>query len=299
MQSTSKILMIRPINFGFNEQTAGNNSFQVRGFEENSNDLAQKEFDQFVSILKENLVDVITIQDSSEPVTPDSIFPNNWFSTHEGKTMVLYPMYAPNRREERKESVIEKIKEICNIKRVVDLTYLENDSKFLEGTGSMILDRDNNLLYACKSPRTDVSALEEFCDQLDYDMFVFEAYDRDSKEIYHTNVMMSVCSDFVTICLDSIKDLNQRESIIELIEESGKEILEISLDQMENFAGNMLEIRSTKGEKIIVMSKRAYESLDSDQIETIAHYAKIIYSNLETIENNGGGSARCMIAELF
>lgn len=291
--------MIRPINFGFNEQTAGNNSFQVRGFEENSNDLAQKEFDQFVSILRDNLVDVVTIQDSSEPVTPDSIFPNNWFSTHEGKTMVLYPMYAPNRREERKESVIEKIKEICNIKRVVDLTYLENDSKFLEGTGSMILDRDNNLIYACKSPRTDESALEEFCDQLDYDMFVFEAYDREGKEIYHTNVMMSVCSDFATICLDAIKDLDQRESIIELIEESGKEILEISLDQMENFAGNMLEIRSTKGEKIIVMSKRAYESLDSDQIETIAHYAKIIYSNLETIENNGGGSARCMIAELY
>lgn len=291
--------MIRPSNFGFNEQTASNNSFQIRGFESDSNILAQNEFDQFVSILKENDIDVNIIQDSLEPITPDSIFPNNWFSTHEGKTLVLYPMFAPNRRLERKGFIIDKIKELCNITRVVDLSYFEEESKYLEGTGSMILDRDNNLLYACKSPRTNENALEEFCDQLDYDMYIFGAYDRDGKEIYHTNVMMSVCTDFVTICLDAIKDLDQREGIIELIEESGKEILEISLDQMENFAGNMLEVSSKKGDKIIVMSKRAYDSLDPDQIETITHYAKIVYSNLSTIENNGGGSARCMIAELF
>lgn len=299
MQSTYKILMIRPVNFGFNEQTSGNNAFQVRGDEENARSKAIKEFDEFAELLRSNGVDLSVVEDTPEPHTPDSVFPNNWFSTHEGGTLVLYPMYAPNRREERKPSVINFIKENFKVKRVVDLTGNEKSELFLEGTGSMIIDRDHNLVYACRSPRTDEKVLEQFCEELDYDYFLFGASDASGNDIYHTNVMMCVGTEFVVVCLDAVKDIDERENLIGLIEESDKEIVEISLEQMSKFAGNMLEVKSKEGEKLLVMSKRAYNSLNQEQVDTLQKYCRIISPNLTTIENNGGGSARCMMAEIY
>ena len=299
MQSTYKILMIRPVNFGFNEQTSGNNAFQVRGDEENARSKAIKEFDEFAELLRSNGVDLSVVEDTPEPHTPDSVFPNNWFSTHEGGTLVFYPMYAPNRREERKPSVINFIMENFKVKRVVDLTGNEKSELFLEGTGSMIIDRDHNLVYACRSPRTDEKVLEQFCEELDYDYFLFGASDASGNDIYHTNVMMCVGTEFVVVCLDAVKDIDERENLIGLIEESDKEIVEISLEQMSKFAGNMLEVKSKEGEKLLVMSKRAYNSLNQEQVDTLQKYCRIISPNLTTIENNGGGSARCMMAEIY
>ncbi len=299
MQSTSKILMIRPIKFGFNEQTSTNNAFQVKGFEQDAAIKAGAEFDAFVEMLRAQDVEVVVIEDTPQPHTPDSIFPNNWFSTHQGGTLVLYPMFAPNRRLERKPTVLDFLKQNKNVKRIVDLTYFEGENKFLEGTGSMVPDRDSNLIYACKSIRTNQEVLEKFCDELDFDYLLFDAFDQAGNPIYHTNVMMSVCTKFVVVCLDAIKDLDERASLIELAEENDKEVIEISLEQMAQFAGNMLEVRSKSGELLLVMSKTAKESLDQEQIEKLESYCKIIAPNLSTIENNGGGSARCMIAELF
>lgn len=291
--------MIRPVNFGFNEQTSGNNAFQVRGHEENARAKALKEFDEFTDLLRSNGVQLFVVEDTPEPHTPDSVFPNNWFSTHEGGTFVLYPMYAQNRRQERKPTVINFIKENFKVKREVDLTGNEKSELFLEGTGSMIIDRDHNLVYACRSPRTDEKVLEQFCEELEYDYFLFGASDADGNEIYHTNVMMCVGTEFVVVCLDAVKDMDERENLIGLIEESDKEIVEISLDQMGKFAGNMLEVMSTNGERLLVMSKRAYNSLTQEQVDTLQKYCRIISPNLTTIENNGGGSARCMMAEIY
>lgn len=299
MQSTSKILMVRPVNFAFNEQTWANNTFQVKGFEQDAAVKAVAEFDAFVNMLREQNVQVVVIEDTPQPHTPDSIFPNNWFSTHQGGTLVLYPMFAPNRRLERKPAVVDYLKGECNVKRVVDLTRFEKENKFLEGTGSMVPDRDNNLIYACRSVRTNQGVLEEFCDELDYDFFLFDAFDQEGSPIYHTNVMMSVCSEFVVVCLDAIKDLDDRANLIGLVEESDKEVIEISLEQMGQFAGNMIEVRSQAGEPLLVMSLAAKNSLDAQQLKKLEGYCKIVAPNLTTIENNGGGSARCMIAELF
>lgn len=291
--------MVRPVNFGYNQQTAANNSFQIEGDQSGVAAKGRQEFDAFVEILRANGVEVVVIEDTPEPHTPDSIFPNNWFSTHQGGSLVLYPMYAPNRRLERKSAVLEYLKEGGRYKRVVDLTQYEEKGLFLEGTGSIVPDRDSNLAYVCRSPRSDESLLELFCDEMDFDYFLFDAFDQEGNAIYHTNVMMSVCTNFVVACLDAITNIEQRENFIALVEESDKEIIEISLEQMNAFAGNMLEVRSTSGEPLLVMSERAYNSLSDSQIKNIERYCKIIYANLSTIEDNGGGSARCMMAEIF
>jgi hypothetical protein len=291
--------MIRPVKFGFNEQTSGDNAFQVKGDEQEAATKAGKEFDAFVSLLKAEGVEVTVIEDTPEPHTPDSIFPNNWFSTHQGGTLVFYPMFAPNRRLERKPAVVEHLRKLPGVRRVVDLTDSESKGKFLEGTGSMVFDRDNNLVYACRSPRTNEEVLERFCDELDFDYYLFDAVDAGGNPIYHTNVMMSVCTGFIVACLDSIRDIDQRSNLIALAEESDKEVVEISLDQMAEFAGNMLEVRSAKGEPLLIMSARARKSLTRVQSEQLEKYCKIVSPDLTTIENNGGGSARCMIAELF
>lgn len=299
MQSTNKILMVRPSNFGFNSQTSANNAFQKEGFAEMANEKATAEFDNFTATLKDAGVEVMVINDTPEPHTPDSVFPNNWFSTHEGGTLVLYPMFAPNRRLERKEGVINFLKSNFKFKRVVDLTDFEKKEKFLEGTGSMILDRDNCIAFACRSQRTDEEVLEQFCDELEYDYLIFDACDASGKPIYHTNVMMCVGSAFAIVCLDAVDDINQREDLIGLIEESDKTIIEISLEQMEEFAGNMLEVRGKEGQPLLVMSARAKRALTNEQVSKLEKYCKIIAPELETIENNGGGSARCMMAEIF
>lgn len=298
IQTTDSVLMVRPVSFDFNEQTAVNNAFQQKGFEKDAQEIALQEFDSFVKLLIENHITVEVVYDTIEPPTPDSIFPNNWFSTHPN-TIVLYPMYAQNRRNERREDITDLIKNKAHITTIVDLTKWEGKGKFLEGTGSLVLDRVNNIAYACKSPRTDENVLEEFASALDYEYFLFDATDKDGKQIYHTNVMMCIGTEFVVICLDSISNIDERVALIESLEENGKEIVEISLDQMENFAGNMLELVNSKGEHLLIMSARAKSALNQKQISTLESFCKLVAPELTIIENNGGGSARCMIAEIF
>ncbi len=299
MQASSTILMVRPVRFGFNEQTAANNSFQRRGFEKSAQEKALEEFDNFVSLLRSGGVEVLVAQDTEEPHTPDSIFPNNWFSTHETGELVIYPMCAPNRRLERKEGVLNLIMGTNRVKKIIDLTSWEEKGLFLEGTGSMILDRVNKLAYVCRSPRSDESVLQKLCDELDYEYFIFSAYDSNDSLIYHTNVMMCVAEKFVVACLDSIKDIDERQSFIELVEDCDKELIEISIDQMESFAGNMLEIKNKNGEPILIMSSTAKSCLTPHQLSKLMGYCKIISPDIAVIEINGGGSARCMMAEIF
>lgn len=316
---TNKVLMVRPVAFGYNSQTAENNKFQQNGFEEGAQQKALEEFDNYVKELREAGIEVLVVEDTPEPHTPDSIFPNNWFSTHsaeelssddaqdgaDGKsTIVLYPMFAPNRREERGKNVMERLKEhYGNSYNLVDFTESEKEGAFLEGTGSLILDRENKIAYACISPRTDEDLLDEWADRLGYDYCSFEATDDDGTPIYHTNVMMCIGSRYAIVCLDAIENIEERMTLIEVVEESGKEIFEITLEQMESFAGNMLELQGKdamgKSRAVLVMSKTAKESLDSEQLHLLQNYATIVAPDLDCIEKNGGGSARCMIAEIF
>lgn len=298
MQTTSNILMIRPVNFSFNAETAVNNAFQVAGQSEGAQEKALYEFNQFVSVLRNNGINVTVVDDTPDPYTPDSIFPNNWISFHADGTVIFYPMYAPNRRLERKQHVIDIIRSAFEIKGLVDLSKYEAKNIFLEGTGSMVLDRDYKIAYACLSPRTDRKVLEDFCKQTGYRPVSFRATDSNGQEIYHTNVMMCVADRYVVICLDSIADKTEKENVSAAIKNTTKAIIEISLDQMNHFAGNMLQVQNSNGEKLLVMSSQAYESLSAEQIKVLSGYNKIIHSPLTTIETNGGGSARCMMAEV-
>jgi hypothetical protein len=290
--------MIRPVNFGYNAETAVNNAFQVKGEEEGVQDKALKEFDSFVDILRQHGVDVTVVNDTIEPYTPDSIFPNNWVSFHNDGSVLLYPMYAVNRRAERKQHVLEKIAEKFSIERKVDLSSYEKQDIFLEGTGSMVLDRDNKIAYACLSPRTNEKVLADFCRQMGYTSILFHALDGNKKPIYHTNVMMCVADKYIVICPDSIPDKTEKENVITTIKKTNKEIIDISLDQMNHFAGNMLQIENKQGEKLLVMSTQAFESLTDAQKKKLQSFNEIIHSSLTTIETNGGGSARCMMAEV-
>ncbi|HYJ63841.1 MAG TPA: arginine deiminase-related protein [Parafilimonas sp.] len=299
MQNTNKILMIRPVGFTYNPETAGNNLFQVAGNANNAQEKALKEFDTFVETLRKNDIDVTVINDTPEPHTPDSIFPNNWISFHENNTAILYPMYAQNRRAERKQHVKDFISQNFNKGNIVDLTSFEKDNIFLEGTGSMVLDRENKIAYACISPRTNKKVLDFFCYKMNYTACTFEANDESGNQIYHTNVMMCVANRFIVICLDSITNEEEKKKVIKTIEQTSKKIISISYKQMNSFAGNMLQLKDSKGEKLLVMSAQAFQSLSKEQIVMLSKYNRIIYSNIETIEKNGGGSARCMIAEVF
>jgi hypothetical protein len=299
MQNTNKILMIRPAAFTYNTQTAGNNLFQVAGKADNAQKNALKEFDAFVALLRKNGVDVTVIDDTPQPHTPDSIFPNNWISFHENGTEILYPMYAENRRAERKQHVKEIINKNFNKTNIIDLTGFENENLFLEGTGSMVLDRENKIAYACTSPRTNKKVLDVFCETMNYKPCSFSTKDENGNEIYHTNVMMCVADKFVVICLESITDDAEKQHVIDTIKSTTKEIISISLHQMNSFAGNMIQLKNTTGEKLLIMSQQAYESLTSMQITSLEKYNQLVYADLKTIETNGGGSARCMIAEVF
>ena len=301
MQTTDTVLMIEPVAFGFNEQTAVNNYFQVQQ-EGNVQDKALKEFNDFVKKLRAKDINVITIKDTLEPKTPDSIFPNNWVSFHEDGKVVLYPMFAENRRLERRDDIINQIKEQFEVTEVIDYSGAEKDNLFLEGTGSMIFDHDNKLAYGSVSLRLDEGLFRKFCSDFGFQPVVFHSYQTAGEErlpIYHTNVMMCVADKFVVICLDCIDDESEKNNVIETIKNSGKELIEISEDQMQNFAGNMLQVQNKSGEKFLVMSQSAYKSLNRDQVSAIEKYCEIIYSDLEVIETNGGGSARCMLAEVF
>jgi hypothetical protein len=298
MQTTSHILMIRPVNFGYNSETAVNNAFQVQSNERNVQLKARKEFDDFVIVLQKNGVDVTVVEDTPLPYTPDSIFPNNWISFHTDGTILLYPMYAHNRREERKEHILNKIKEKFIISKRIDLSNYEEKNKFLEGTGSMVLDRENRIAYACISPRTDEKVLADFCSQMNYKPVVFNATDGNGQAIYHTNVLMCVADKDAVICLESISDPVQNKLVAETIINSHKKLIPITLHQMNHFAGNMLQVDGKDGEKLLVMSSQAYESLATDQLGELLEFNRIIHSPLTTIETNGGGSARCMMAEV-
>ena len=303
-QSTNSILMIRPNNFGFNEETANDNHYQNKEFfESNSNENAQKEFDNMVKNLKQNGISVHVFQDDDINYTPDSIFPNNWISFHENGDIGLYPMYAKNRRLERRPEVLEFLEEEgFGIENIVDYSGAESENKFLEGTGSMILDRENRIAYCSISNRSNEDLFIDFCEDFEFTPVLFNSFQSVGDErlpIYHTNVMMCVTMSYVVICLDSIDDKKQRKNVCEFIKKSEKELINISENQVEKFAGNMLELLNDKGESVLVMSKSAENSLSENQKNTITNYSKIISSDINTIELCGGGSARCMMAEIF
>lgn len=300
MQTTSTVFMVKPVRFGFNPQTAQSNAFQKKeGYGIQVQEAALREFLAYATLLRANGISIALAEDTQEPRTPDSIFPNNWFSTHEDGTLVLYPMAAPNRREERKGHFLEIIKKNFKVTRTVDLTHYEEEGLFLEGTGSMILDRENKIVYACRSPRTDMKVLDDFCTQLGYTPVTFESVDRNGQQIYHTNVMMCVGTAYAIVCLESIADPQERENVVTSLEKSGKKIIEITFDQVNKFAGNMLELRNGEGKKFLVMSATARKSLTSEQNRELSKTYRLLSPQLETIETNGGGSARCMLAEIF
>jgi hypothetical protein len=299
MQTTSHILMIRPSHFDFNEETAVNNSFQINSGDHRVPEKALIEFDQFVEKLRGNEIDVTVVQDTSQPYTPDSIFPNNWISFHSDGTICLYPMFAENRRKERKPTVLIQISSKFELTNTVDFTEQEERQRYLEGTGSMVLDRVNKIAYACLSVRTNENVLQQFCDEMGYSPIVFEAVDAEGYPIYHTNVMMCVADQYAVICFDCIHHETEKENIMQSLIETGKTIIPITIDQMNHFAGNMLQVTNEKGTKFLVMSTQAYQSLSAEQIDQIQRFNNIIHSDISTIETNGGGSARCMMAEVF
>jgi hypothetical protein len=298
-QTTSHLLMIRPASFGFNEQTAESNAFQQRNV--GQQEVQQKtleEFDAFVTLLTGHGLDVTVIEDTVEPQKPDAIFPNNWVSFHENGDVLMYPMQAENRRLERNEAVIRKLEERFKVNHIIDLSRFEVQHKFLEGTGSMVLDRENKIAYACLSPRTDAEVLKTFCEHLQYKAVTFNAVDAMQQAIYHTNVMMCIGTKFAIICLDSIKEVYEKELLVQTLKNTNKEIVAITLDQMNHFAGNMLEVQNKDGQSLLVMSQSAHQSLNHEQIKSLEQYTQIIFANLNTIETIGGGSARCMLAEV-
>jgi len=291
--------MVRPARFAFNEETAKNNYFQQKTGQVKVAEKALEEFDAFVHLLRRNDVEVFVMQDTEEPWTPDSLFPNNWFSSHLSGELVLYPLFAENRRWERKPHVLDFLRRKMNHTKLIDLTPWEEKGEFLEGTGSMVLDRDKRIAYCCRSPRSSEKVLADFCSRMNFDAVVFDAVDKNGNLIYHTNVMMEVGTQVAVVCLESIREGEEREKVMSRLSETGKIIVEISPGQVEHFAGNMLELKSRNGFPLMVMSAAARKALTIQQEKVIATYNKILSPELSTIETNGGGSARCMVAELF
>lgn len=301
-QITDHILMIRPAHFGYNEQTASNNAFQKQDnslTDELIQELATAEFDELVSQLRRVGVEVLVVLDSEEPIKPDAVFPNNWVTFHDNGTIVTYPMYAPVRRLERREEIIRHMKKVYRFDKRLQLESYEVHQQFLEGTGSLIIDRPNQLAYACISPRTDENLLHIYCKEMGYEAIAFSAVDAQGQAIYHTNVMMALGETFVVICLETIKNPKEKVLLLEKFEATQKEVINISLQQMMSFAGNMLQVRGKDGQAWLVMSEQAYDSLSKKQIETIKKHTHILYSYIGHIEKYGGGSVRCMMAEVF
>lgn len=303
---TNSVLMIRPVQFRMNEQTAVNNFYQKNSqstHPETVNTKATQEFDLMVDKLREAGIQVIVVEDTKDFDTPDSIFPNNWISFHSNGTIGLYPMFAENRRLERKDSILEAIEaEGFVIETVVDYTQAEAEDLYLEGTGSILLDRENQKAYCALSARADEELFIEFCEDFEYTPVVFSAYQtvNDKRElIYHTNVMMCLGTTFAVVCLSSIDDKKERKNLLKHLDEDGKKVIEISEDQVNNFAGNMLQLKGADNQSYLVMSQSAFDSLRPSQVQLLESHATIISSPLDTIESCGGGSARCMMAEVF
>lgn len=297
--------MIRPVAFRMNEQTAVNNYFQedLNVKNQTINERAQKEFDDFVSALRDKGVNVIVVDDIKGNDTPDSIFPNNWVSFHSTGTAVVYPMFAENRRKERREDIFDILEEKgFYIRDIVDYTSAEEEGIFLEGTGSILKDRVNQKAYCALSERADEELFIEYCEDFDCFPVIFTANQSVNGKrmpIYHTNVMMAMAETFAVICLDTIDDKKERKHVVDHLKKDGKEIITITEQQMHHFAGNMLQVIGANDKRFMVMSTAAYNSLTSGQTKAIEKHCAIIHSSLETIETCGGGSARCMMAEVF
>jgi len=294
-----EILMVRPYQFYFNQQTAANNFFQTNSNIENANELAIAEFDTMVEKLRAHQIKVNVIQDTQNPSTPDSIFPNNWVSTHKGGTLCLYPMFAQNRRAERKSSVINFLQSNYKIQNTLDLTDLEKEGKFLEGTGSMVLDQQNKIAYGCLSERLDKQAFSYWCDKMQFKPISFKAVDDKAQPIYHTNVMMCMANQFVVICLDSIPNEAEKQMLLDSFKQTHKEVIEISQGQLNHFAGNMLQVFDIAEKPHLIMSEQAYTSLHTAQLKSLEKYNPILPISIPTIEALGGGSTRCMMAEIY
>ena len=302
VQTTSHLMMIRPVRFGFNEQTAGSNAFQQRDSAHTSTEiqaLALAEFEAFVARLREAGVVVTVFDDTPVPHTPDSIFPNNWISFHHDGKIVLYPMYAPNRRAERRLDIVDHFARLYPEPKVIDLSHYEAEERYLESTGSMAMDRVHQRVYACISPRTDPGLFAWFCQEMACEGMLFHAVDEAGQAIYHTNVMMALGAEYAVVCMEAIRDGEEQRRLRQALEETGHEIIPISYAQMHAFAGNMLEVYNQDGQPLTVMSQRAYASLEAWQLDKLRGYGGIVVGPLDVIETYGGGSVRCMMAEVF
>jgi len=295
--------MIRPANFGFNSETAGSNSFQHRVNDIESGAIAlagRREFDEVVETLKSCKIDIIIAEDTPEPAKPDAVFPNNWISFHEDGTVVFYPMLAKNRRIERRSDILDQVLKTpyFSYKRLVDYSKFEKRRKFLEGTGSIVLDKEYKIAYASISSRTDEELFINLCTELKMEPFVFRAFDKERKPIYHTNVILTITSEFAIVCCQAIQDEKEKEKLQYKLAGSGKSIIEISMEQVSNFCGNCLELFGPGGESFLIMSTTAYQSFHQTQLADIGRFSKIVTVPIPTIEYYGGGSARCMICEI-
>lgn len=297
-QLATTVLMVRPVRFESNPLTAESNRFQgqTEATPEQQQEAALEEFDGLVETLRDNDISVAVVDDTPEPHTPDSIFPNNWVSFHADGRVVLYPMEAANRRTERRPDVIDELG--YPIKEIVDLSGHEDGGHYLEGTGSLVLDRVNRIAYACLSSRTQLDPLGDFAQRMDYEVVAFDAVDRDGIPIYHTNVLMNVGEELAVICDEAIPREEQRNAVLQRLRETGHEVMSLSYDQLDAFAGNMLELRTGSGERAVAMSRRAYESLTDEQRERLQRNGETIVANIDTIEASAGGSVRCMLAEV-
>ena len=294
-----ELLMVRPYQFYFNQQTAANNFFQSDIDIENANELALAEFDTMVEQLRAHQIKVNVVQDTKDPSTPDAIFPNNWVSTHHNGTLCLYPMFAENRRAERKSTVINFLHSNYKIQDVLDLTELEKEGKFLEGTGSMVLDHQNKMAYGCLSERLNKEAFTYWCDKMQFKPISFKAEDNKAQPIYHTNVMMCMGNQFVVICLESIPNELEKQILLECFLQTNKEVITISQDQLNHFAGNMLQVFDMHEKPHLIMSEQAHRSLEPAQVKNLEKYNPILPISIPTIEALGGGSTRCMMAEIY
>lgn len=301
MQTTNNILLVRPFNFIFNAKTSESNAFQN---EVNEPDALTKlkaleEFNAFAEELKQKGVSAFVFDDTEQPEKPDAVFPNNWVTFHPDGTVILYPMLAYNRRPERRTDIIDSLQKNFLINEVVDLSNYENENKFLEGTGSIVFDHENKIAYACLSPRTDKELFITVCERLNYRPVYFFAYDGSGTEIYHTNVMMSMGNRFAVICIESIKDKKERETVTGLLNQTGHEIIDITYDQMNNFAGNVLSVKKKDNSNLLALSQSAFDSFSDSQKQVLEKYCELVPLAVTTIETSGGGSVRCMIAEIF
>ena len=302
MHTALTILLIRPQTFRYNAETAASNEFQNRPDVESEDRILQNalsEFDQFAEALDSKGINIRVVEDTALPKKPDAVFPNNWVSFHSDGTVILYPMCAENRQNERRMDIIEMLGQEFRVEKIIDLSHFENENRFLEGTGSIVFDHENKIAYACLSPRTDAALFDEVSQTLGYTPISFRAVDAKGRAIYHTNVMMCIGVGFAVICLESIENAEEKETVVESLKRSGLEIIDISFEQMNKFAGNMLEVSGKNGKVFLVQSQRAFDSLRKEQIAVLEKYCELLPIPIPTIETIGGGSARCMMAEIF